>query len=157
MSVRNIEAFFSPKSIALIGASHRPHTVGSVVARNLLSAGFDGPIMPVNPHQEAIQSIVAYPNVTALPIAPELAVIATPAETVPQIIRALGARGCKAAVVVSAGFEAKSGGVPLRELLLQAADDSGMRIIGPNCLGIMAPRSHINASFAHIAPLSGRV
>src|SRR5437016_4598943 len=100
MSVRNIEAFFSPKSIALIGASHRPPSVGSVVARNLLSAGFKGPIMPVNLHQKAIQSIVAYPNVADLPVAPELAVIATPAETVPQIVRSLGARGCRAAVVV---------------------------------------------------------
>ena len=157
MSVRNIEAFFSPKSIALVGASNHPHSVGSVIAKNLLSAGFEGPIMPVNPHHEAIQSIVAYRDITDLPIAPELAVIATPAETVPQIVRSLGARGCKAAVVVSAGFDAKSDGVPLRELLLQAADDTGMRIIGPNCLGIMAPRSHINASFASIAPLSGRV
>ncbi len=157
MSVRNIEAFFSPKSIALIGASHRPNTVGSVIARNLFAAGFNGPIMPVNPHRETIRSIVAYRDVADLPTAPDLAVIATPADSVPGIVHALGARGCRAAVIVSSGFEAKRDGVPLRDLLLKAADESGMRIVGPNCLGVVAPRSGINASFAHIMPSGGRI
>ena len=157
MSVRNIDAFFSPKSIALIGASHRQHTVGSVIAKNLFAAGFNGPVMPVNPHQETIQSIVAYRDVADLPIAPDLAVIATPAEGVPQIVHALGARGCRAAVIVSSGFEAKSDGASLRDLLVAAADETGMRIIGPNCLGVIAPHTGVNGSFAHVTPAAGRI
>jgi len=157
MSIRNIDAFFAPKSIALIGASHRLHTVGSVIARDLFAAGFDGPIMPVNPHQEEIQSIVAYSDVADLPTAPDLAVIATPAEGVPQIVRSLGARGCRAAVIVSSGFDAKCDGGSLRDLLLAAADETGMRIIGPNCLGIIAPHTGVNASFAHVTPAAGRI
>jgi acetyltransferase len=157
MSVRNIDAFFAPKSIALIGASHRPHTVGSVVAENLFAAGFNGPIMPVNPHQEAIRSVVTYPDVADLPVAPDLAVIATRAEMVPEIVRSLGARGCRAAVIVSSGFERKSDGSSLHDKLLAAAGETGMRIIGPNCLGIIAPRTSVNASFAHVMPAAGRI
>ena len=157
MSVRNIDAFFFPKSIALIGASRRPHRVGSVIAHNLFAGGFKGPIMPVNPHQEAIQSVVTYRDVSDLPMNPDLAVIATPAETVPAIVRSLGARGCRAAVIVSSGFEAKCDGGTLHDLLLAAADETGMRIIGPNCLGVIAPHSGINASFAHVMPAAGRI
>jgi acetyltransferase len=157
MSVRHIEAFFSPKSIVLIGASHRPHTVGSMIASNLFAAGFDGPIMPVNPRCEAIRSVVTYRDVSDVPIAPDLAVIATPAETVPEIVRSLGARGCRAAVIVSSGFEAKSDDASLRDLLLAAADETGMRIIGPNCLGVIAPHQGINASFSHLMPVGGRI
>lgn len=157
MSARNMEAFFSPKSIALIGASRRPRAVGSVIARNLLLAGFDGVIMPVNPHEQAIQGVFAYPDIPSLPVPPDLAVIATPAESVPGIVQALGARGCRAAVVISAGFESVQDGSSLRDQLIRAADETGMRLIGPNCLGIMAPNSNVNASFGHIPPLKGRI
>jgi acetyltransferase len=157
MSVRNLDAFFRPKSIALIGASHRPNKVGSVIADNLFAGGFEGPIMPVNPNRPAIRGVVAYRNVDDLPMVPDLAVIATPAESVPAIIRALGARGCRAAVIVSSGFETKCIEGTLRDLLLAAADETGMRIIGPNCLGVIAPHSGINATFAHLMPAAGRI
>jgi len=157
MSVRNIDAFFAPKSIALIGASHQPHKIGSVIAQNLFAGGFKGPIMPVNPHRQAIQSVIAYRDAYDLPSSPDLAVIATPAETVPAIVRSLGARGCRAAVIVSSGFEAECEGSTLRERLLAAAGETGMRIIGPNCLGVIAPHSGVNASFAHVMPESGRI
>src|ERR1019366_6453169 len=100
MSTRNLESFYAPRSIALIGASRRDHAVGAVVAQNLLAGGFDGPILPVNPHETAIGGVLAYKDVASLPVSPELAVIVTPAAAVPGIIAALGKRGCHAAVVV---------------------------------------------------------
>src|SRR5581483_10612923 len=102
MSTRNLDRFFKPRSIALIGASRRDHSVGAVVASNLMSGGFEGPILPVNPHETAIGGVLAYKDVDALPVAPDLAVIATPAASVPGILTALGRRGCNAAVVVTA-------------------------------------------------------
>ncbi len=113
--------------------------------------------MPVNPHLETVQSVVAYRDLGDLPVKPDLAVIATPAGTIPAIVRALGAQGCRAAVIVSAGFEVKDGPVSLRDQLLEAAGESGMRIIGPNCLGVIAPLGGVNASFAHVAPPAGRI
>ena len=110
MSIRNFDALFRPKSIALIGASNRPHSVGAVVADNLFASGFNGPVMPVNPHETAIRSTLNYRSVADLPTAPDLAVIATPAPGVPKIIEELGQKGCRAAVVITAGFgEGKSG------------------------------------------------
>ena len=158
MSTYNLDAFFSPRSIALIGASRRARSVGRVVADNLFSGGFEGPILPVNPHEAAIRGVLAYKDVESLPAAPDLAVVATPAATVPGIIEALGKRGCRAAVVLSAGFEnGEPGGTSPRDALRLAAQRSGMRIIGPNCLGVMAPHKGVNASFAHLAPFSGRI
>jgi acetyltransferase len=104
MTIRNLDALFRPKAIALIGASNRPHSVGAVLARNLFDAGFRGPIMPVNPHERAIRSAVNYRSVAELPMTPDLAVLSTPPDTIPGLIAELGPRGCRAAVVVSAGF-----------------------------------------------------
>src|SRR5690349_6839055 len=104
MSVRNLEALFNPRSIALLGASARPGSVGAVTLRNLLRAGFAGRIDLVNPRQASLSGRPVYPDVAALPEAPDLAVIATPPDTVPGLIAALGARGTKAAVVITAGF-----------------------------------------------------
>jgi acetyltransferase len=153
MTIRNLDALFQPASIALIGASNQGGSVGSVLARNLLEAGFSGPVMAVNPHESAIRSTLAYPSVAALPVAPDLAVIATPAAGVPAIVAELGARGCRAAVVISAGFDAGEGG--LQQQLLDAARPHLMRIVGPNCLGFISPARGINASFAQLTPAAG--
>ena len=104
MSIRNLDALFSPTTIALIGASNRPGSVGAVLARNLFDAGFEGPILTVNPRERAIRSALNYHTVSELPLAPDLAIIATPPDTVPGLIRELGERGCRAAVVITAGF-----------------------------------------------------
>jgi len=104
MSVRNLEFLFKPKSIALIGASKKALSVGAVLAHNLFSAGFVGPVMPVNPRHRKIKGVRTYPDVASLPEAPDLAVIATPPGSVPGIIAELGERGTKAAVVITAGF-----------------------------------------------------
>ncbi len=159
MSIRNLDQLLKPRSVAVIGASTKPRSVGAVLARNLFAAGFAGPIMPVNPHHEAIEGVVTYPDVAHLPMVPDLAVIATPPETVPGLIAELGARGTKAAVVISAGFGegADAHGKDLRRAMLEAAGCHCFRILGPNCLGLMVPGLHLNATFAHIAASAGDV
>jgi len=157
MTVRNLDALFKPKAIALIGASNRPRSVGAVLARNLFEAGFRGPILTVNPREHAIHSTLNYRSVAELPISPDLAVLSTPPDTIPALIAELGEKGCRAAVVVSAGFgEAVEGdGKELQQRMLAAAKPHLLRIVGPNCLGFISPPFGINASFAHVTPPAG--
>lgn len=159
MTIRNLDLMFQPKSVAVIGASKRPQSVGQVLASNLLNAGFDGPIMPVNPRERSIESTLSYTSVADLPVTPDLAVICTPPATVPGLIADLGARGTKAAVVITAGFGegADHGGEGklLMQSLLDAAKPHLLRIVGPNCVGIMVPKLGLNASFVHVNPLPG--
>jgi len=158
MTIRNLDALFHPASIALIGASNRPHSVGNVVARNLFQGGFAGPIFPVNPHEAAIGGTLAYRDVSALPMAPDLAIIATPPETVPELIAQLGARGTRGAVVLTAGFgESGTQGRALQQAVLDAARPHMLRIIGPNCLGVAVPGIGLNASFSPGQPQSGEL
>ena len=159
MSIRNLDQLLKPRSIALIGASKTPHSVGAVLARNLFGAGFAGPIMPVNPHHEAIEGVLTYPDVAALPAVPDLAVIATPPETVPALVAELGARGTRAAVIVSAGFGEGDNkrGRALTQAVLDAAKPNILRVLGPNCLGLMVPGINLNATFAHIGARPGNV
>ncbi|NQW11262.1 MAG: bifunctional acetate--CoA ligase family protein/GNAT family N-acetyltransferase [Alphaproteobacteria bacterium] len=157
MSIRNLDHMFNPASVAVIGASNRERSVGRVVSRNLLSGGFDGPVLPVNPHARAIGATLAYPTVEDLPFAPDLAVICTPPATVPGVIEALGRRGTRAAVVITAGFGESTGedGRHLTQAMLDAARPHLLRIIGPNCVGILVPGLGLNASFAHLNPPAG--
>ncbi len=159
MSIRNLDHLFKPRSIALIGASKTPHSVGAVLAHNLFNAGFDGPVMPVNPNHRAIEGVLAYPSAEALPEVPDLAVIATPPSTVPGLIADLGARGTKAAIVITAGFGegGDEDGAKLRQAMLDAARPTTLRIVGPNCLGLIVPDVGVNASFAHAAPPRGHL
>ncbi len=159
MSVRNLDKLLEPKSIALIGATPKPGSVGSVIARNLFHAGFAGPILPVNPKYDAIEGVFAYRDVASLPMVPDLAVICTPPETVPGLVAELGARGCKAAVVITAGFgELGEGrGKELERAMLEAARPHLMRIVGPNCVGVMVPGIGLNATFAHVTPPKGDI
>jgi acetyltransferase len=159
MTTRNFDALFEPKSIAVIGASNQPRSVGAVLARNLFDGGFAGPIMAVNPHETAIQSTLVYRSVAELPIAPDLAVLATPPHTIPALIAELGQKGCRAAVVITAnlGERDQATGEELRAAMLSAARPHLMRIVGPNCLGFLSPRRGINASFAHLAPKAGDI
>ncbi len=159
MSIRNLDAIFRPRSIALIGASTSPKSVGFVTARNLLDAGFAGPVMPVNPKYTSVAGMLAYPDVASLPIVPDLAVICTPPTTVPGLIAELGARGTKGAVVITAGFKelGSAEGRALEQAVLDAARPHLLRIVGPNCLGIVSTPLGINASFSHIGARKGRV
>ena len=159
MSIRNLDSLFKPTSIAVIGASKRPNSVGAVLSHNLLNAGFDGPVMPVNPKETSIESTLAYNSVGDLPIPPDLAVICTPPQTVPGLVSELSARGTRGVVVVTAGFGegGSEAGKELMQQLLQAARPTLTRVIGPNCLGIMVPSKGVNASFSHINPLPGNL
>ncbi|MEJ0097208.1 MAG: bifunctional acetate--CoA ligase family protein/GNAT family N-acetyltransferase [Bauldia sp.] len=154
MTIRNLEFAFRAKSIAVIGASTREGSVGQKVMRNVQGAGFAGAIWPVNPHYESLYGLQCWPTVAALPGAPDLAVIATPAATVPGLIAELGARGNRAAVVLTAGLTRESG---LRQTMLEAARPYNLRIIGPNGLGLFVPAIGLNASFAHLTPSDGKL
>ena len=159
MSIRNLDAVFHPKSVALIGASPRPDSVGFVVAKNLLAGGFEGPIMPVSPTHESVAGMLAYHDIQSLPVAPDLAVICTPPKTVPEIVAELGARGTKGAVVITAGFNelGTEEGRALEQAMLDAAKPTLMRIVGPNCLGILSTPAGLNASFAPVDAKKGGV
>ncbi|MBX6321329.1 MAG: bifunctional acetate--CoA ligase family protein/GNAT family N-acetyltransferase [Rhodospirillaceae bacterium] len=157
MTVRNLNFLLAPRSVALIGASSRSGSVGGVIAANLLGGGFQGPLMFVNPRQTTIRGHPVYPDVAALPSPPDLAVIATPPQTVPGLVAELGARGTRAAVVITAGFSEVAEGRALTRAMLEAARPHLLRILGPNCLGLMVPGAGLNASFAHVTPRAGRI
>jgi len=158
VSLSNLEALFEPRSVALFGASARPATVGAVTLRNLLDGGFAGELLLVNPHAGTLAGRPVYPDVAALPFAPDLALIATPPDTVAAIVAALGARGTKAAIVITAGFgELGEHGRALQHDMLAAARAHDLRIVGPNCIGVLAPAAGLNASFAQVAPPPGEI
>lgn len=159
MTIRNLEFFFKPRSIALIGASNRLHSVGGTVLRNLLAGNFAGRVMPVNPNHRTLAGVDVYLTVANLPVTPDLAVICTPPATVPALVEALATRGTRAVIVISAGFGAKTedGRSTLREAMLVAARPSLTRILGPNCVGLLVPAIGLNASFAHTNALLGGV
>ncbi len=155
MSRRNLEHLLSPRSVALIGASDRPHGVGATVMRNLLGGGFAGPIWPVNLRHATVAGRRAYRSVAELPGAPELAVVCTPAAGIPALIGELGAHGTRAAIVISSGLEERTGAGTLASAMLEAARPYTLRILGPNCIGLLVPGIGLNASFAHIGALRG--
>ena len=159
MSVRNLDAVFRPRSLALIGASPRPDSVGGVLLRNIRAGGFAGAILPVNPRHAEIDGLACHADVAALPQAPDLAVICTPPDTVPAIVAALGARGTKGAVVITAGFGegGADAGRKRRQAMLDAARPHLLRIIGPNCVGIAVPPVGLNATFMRGQPATGRL
>ena len=154
MTIRNLSCLFKPRSVAVIGASPTPGTMGSVVVKNLRAGGFSGVIYLVNLKHATIGGQPVYPDVTALPEIPDLAVIATPPSTVPGLISQLGRRGTKGAVVITAGFTGDDGS-ELRRVMLNAARPHLLRIVGPNCLGLLVPPLGLNASFAHLQPNRG--
>ncbi|MCC7414226.1 MAG: bifunctional acetate--CoA ligase family protein/GNAT family N-acetyltransferase [Gammaproteobacteria bacterium] len=159
MTIRNLDRLLNPSSVALIGASRTPGSVGATVAHNLFNGGFDGPVMPVNPKHRAIEGVLAYPDVASLPVIPDLAVICTPPQAIPGLIGELGQRGTRAAVIVTAGFGegGDAAGKALERDVLQAARPYLLRIVGPNCLGLIVPEVGLNASFAHLAPRHGHL
>lgn len=148
-SRRPLDPIFSPRSVAVIGATERKRSVGRTVMQNLLSGGFEGQIYPVNPIQETILGAKAWPNVAALPEVPDLAVIITPPKTVPGIIKECAAVGIKGVIIISAGFkEIGPQGAELERQVIEEARRANIRIVGPNCLGVMVPAKKFNATFA---------
>ena len=153
-----LDPFFKPKSVAVIGASEKPGSVGRSVFWNLLSNPFGGAVYPINPNHPNLLGVRTYPKVSDLPERADLAVIVTPAATVPGVVSECAAAGIPAAIVISAGFkETGPAGAALEKQVLENARKGGMRLIGPNCLGVMAPPSGLNATFANDMALPGRV
>jgi acetyltransferase len=149
MSTHYLAPLFEPRSVALVGASERPEKVGGRVLENLIGAGYRGKLYAVNPKYTAVRGIPCVPSVAELPEAADLAVVATPAATVPEVIASCGRRGIRMAIVITAGFsEAGPGGQALERELLAAAREHGVRLLGPNCLGMMRPPLGLNATFA---------
>ncbi|MDP1717194.1 MAG: bifunctional acetate--CoA ligase family protein/GNAT family N-acetyltransferase [Burkholderiales bacterium] len=157
MDQHYLKPLFSPQSIAVIGASDRPHSVGGVVFRNLLD-GYQGKLFAVNTHHALIQGRTAVPGIEHINEPVDMAVIATPAATVPDLIESCGKRGVRAAVVLSAGFGASDrSGPALKQEMLAAARHYGMRLIGPNSLGVVRPAIGLNATFGHVGATPGKL
>jgi acetyltransferase len=149
-----------PRSIAVIGASRRRDSIGGAVLHNLLQQPFQGPVYPVNPNASHVQSVPAYPSIEAIPGEVDLAVIVVPAALVLEIAEACGKKGVKALVVISAGFKEIGGpGVKLEAALLDIVRRHDMRLVGPNCLGILNTDAAValNATFAPVQPPPGRI
>ena len=152
MSRQSLQSLLHPNGVAVVGGSDRADTVGRVVLLNLLSQRFDGHVYAVNPKPVTLEGVTWAASIDALPSGIDLAVVATPAATLPDVIAALGARGVKVAVVMTGGVTPE-----LRAATLDAARHSGLRIIGPNCLGVLAPHADLNASFAAGGAEPGRL
>jgi acetyltransferase len=153
-----LQRMFRPRSVAVVGANNRPQRVGNVIMRNLLSGGFDGPIMPVNPRHAAVAGVLTYPDVASLPRTPDLAILCTPPETIPDLVDELGARGTQAAVVVARGLAARdASGRTLEERALAAARRHRVRLLGGGTLGLLVPGIGLNASFSRVTALPGNI
>ncbi|MCG6898808.1 MAG: bifunctional acetate--CoA ligase family protein/GNAT family N-acetyltransferase [Gammaproteobacteria bacterium] len=148
MGKHYLNKLFEPKSVAVFGASDREGAVGNLVFRNMIEGGFKGDVFPINPKHSKVQGHHAYPDLDSIGRAVDLAVITTPAVTVPGIIESCGEHGIRAAVVISAGFrEIGQQGLKLEQALVENAHRYGLRFIGPNCLGLMRPETGLNCTF----------
>ena len=156
----SLQAVFAPQSIAVVGASRSPASVGGSLFRNLLRWGSCGTVYPVHPQAKSIAGVRAYPSVEDLPEAPELVFVVIPVEQVLAVARQCGARGVKALCVITAGFaEVGAAGEALEQELLSVCRASGMRLVGPNCMGLVntAPEARLLGTFAHVDPPAGNV
>lgn len=154
----HLDKLFNPKTIAVIGASDRKESVGYALMNNILNSDYNGIVYPVNQKQESVHAIKAYPSVKEIPDKIDLALIATPAKTVPAIIEECGQAGIPAAIIISSGFmEAGKEGEKMSAQILKSARKYGVRIIGPNCLGFIRPKIGLNATFASQMALPGKI
>ena len=154
----SLDSLLSPRSIAVVGAGREPGGVGRSVFDALLAAGFPGQVWPVNPRADEVAGHPCFPDIPALPGVPDLVLIAVPARAVPTVVEECGSAGVPSAIVLSAGFkEAGSAGVALERQVVAAASAHGMRLLGPNCLGLIIPGNHLNASFAGVMPREGSI
>lgn len=153
-----LDVFFAPKAVAVVGATENPGSVGRTILRNLMASPFGGTVYPVNPKRPNVLGVKAYASLDLIPEKVDLAVIVTPPATVPGLVRQCGQLGIKGVVVISAGFkEVGEEGKRLEEEVLFEARKAGIRLIGPNCLGVMSPLTGLNATFATTIARPGKV
>ena len=153
-----LTSLFEPKSVAVIGASDRENSVGNIIYRNIVAAGYKGRLYPINPKHDTVQGVQAYKSIEEIGARVDLAVIATQARTVPAIIEQCGRSGVKNVVVITAGFaEAGHSGAALERKMVEIARSYGVRILGPNCLGLIRPVQGLNATFANISANPGNL
>jgi len=159
-TIASLRAFLKPRSIAVIGASQRQGSIGNKLFHNLLQQGFNGVLYPVNPNAEVVASVRAYPSVLDIPGEVDLAVVIVPAEIVQQVVQECGRKGVRGVVIISAGFaESGTEGMERQERLLETARSYGMRLVGPNCMGIINtdPQINMNATFSSVFPPAGNI
>lgn len=157
-SPRQLSSLFSPRSIAVVGASRQPLKVGHIVVRNIISSGFRGAVFPVNPEARTIEGRSCYARYQDLPTAPDLAIVAVPAPAVIEALPAIAKKGTRQVVVLGAGFkEAGAAGSVLEQKLRDLAREFSMNILGPNCLGFVNNRLGLNATFASVPPTMGNL
>jgi acetyltransferase len=150
MNTHYLTSLFTPRSVALFGASDRQNSVGGIVLRNLLNSGYGGRVYPINPKREEVQGQRAFGSIEDIHEAVDLAVVATPAATIPAIVEACGEHGVRMMLILSAGFrETGDAGLRLEEKVTQLAKRHGIRLMGPNCLGIIRPERGLNITFGH--------
>ena len=159
MDIQNLDKIFKPQRIALVGVSPNPKSVTGRILANLIGGGFRGVVYPVSPTVEAVMGIPCFPHVSALPKGPDLAILGAPAAQVPGLVRECGEAGVRGLIIVSAGFrETGPAGLALEQAVLAESHRfEGMRILGPNCLGLISPGQSLNASFAGSMPRPGQV
>jgi len=156
----SLRPFFQPHAVAVVGVSRNPASIGTRILRAILDTGFNGQVYPVNPRAETVESLHVYPSVRDIPETAELAVIAVPRDAVPSVVDDCAARGVRAVVVITAGFaETGDSGRKLQQQLVEKVRGYGMRMVGPNCLGLLNtdPAIRLNASFAPDFPPPGNV
>jgi len=159
MNIHKLNNIFNPQRIALIGVTTNPNSVSGKVLINLVSGGFRGVVYPVNPENEAVMGIPCYPSISSLPKTPDLAIICTAAEKVLPVIKECGEFGIRGIIIMSAGFReiGEEGSKLEEEIRAEIRKYDGMRVIGPNCLGIIVPGLKLNASFAADMPKPGNI
>jgi len=157
-ATEKLDVLFNPRTVAVIGATNKEGHVGHALMKNLIGRGFNGTVYPINPKRESVYGVKAYPAIADAPDKIDLAIIATPAKTVPALVEECGKAGVSGVVIISSGFmEAGREGEQMSEEMMETAKKYGMRIIGPNCLGFMKPSINLNASFANKMALPGNI
>lgn len=152
----NLESFFNPKSVAIVGASREKAKVGHELLSNMIRAGYQGDLFPVNPKADVIEGLKCYPDLESIGQIPDLVIIIVPAKTVPAVMQQCAKVKAKSVIIITAGFkEVGEQGKQLEEQIIQIAKRAGIRVIGPNCLGVIAPANKLNASFGGDLPAEG--
>jgi acetyltransferase len=158
LGIENLNHIFNPKRIAVVGASEREDSIGAKIFSNLIGAGYNGSVFPVNPFRQKVQGLTAYPSISKIPCKIDLAVVATPAHVVPQVAEECGKAGVAGIIIISAGFkETGADGAGLEKQLLEHKEKYGMRIIGPNSFGVIRPKITLYATFANKQARPGKI